>query len=151
MSHNGKYYKKTLKRNAVMSRNIASKLQLKVLRTNDSSNAVLNNNQVLYNNLTSIVERNLSEKEITNAEEQQECSSNNSQSETLQIFENPNSMENVTKPDFDISSSIDTAKELLLSKPQSSALPDIKKSNESKLVSYEICFLDFYFSSVKNG
>ena len=78
MSHNGKYYKKTLKRNAVMSRNIASKLQLKVLRTNDSSNAVLNNNQVLYNNLTSVVERNLSEKEITNAEEQQERSSNNS-------------------------------------------------------------------------
>ena len=93
----------------------------------------------------------MSEKEITNAEEQQERSSNNSQSETLQIFENPNSTENVTKPDFDISSSINTAKELLLSKPQSSALPDIKKSNESKLVLYEICFLDFYFSSVKNG
>ena len=69
----------------------------------------------------------------------------------MQVFENPNSKENVTKPDFDISSSIDTAKELLLSKPQSSAIPDIKKSNESKLVSYEICFLDFYFSSVKNG
>ena len=61
-----------------MSRNIDSMLQLKILRTNDSSNAVLNNNQVLYNNLTSVVERNLSEKEITNAEEQQERSSNNS-------------------------------------------------------------------------
>ena len=51
-------------------------------------------------------------------------------------------MENVSEPDFDISSSIDTAKELLLSKPQSSATPDLKKSNEPKLVSYEI---HFYF------
>ena len=92
-------------------------LQPEVLRTNDSSNAVLNNNQVLYNNLTSVVETNSSEKEITNAEEQQESSSNDSQSETLQIFENLNSMENVSESDFDISSSIDTAKELLLSKP----------------------------------
>ena len=55
------------------------------------------------------------------------------------------------KFDFDISSSIDTAKELLLSKPQSSATPDVKKNNESKLVYYEICFPDFCFSSVKNG
>ena len=55
-------------------------------------------------------------------------------------------MENVSEPDFDISSSIDTAKELLLSKPQSSATPDLKKSNEPKLVSYEIHFPDFYFS-----
>ena len=39
MSHNGKYYKKTLKRNVILSRNIASILQLKVLRTSDSSNA----------------------------------------------------------------------------------------------------------------
>ena len=46
---------------------------------------------------------------------------------------------------------IDTAKELLLSKPQSSATPDVKKSEESKLVSYEIRFPDFYFSSVENG
>ena len=46
-------------------------------------------------------------------------------------------MENVIKPDFDISSSIDTATN-----------PDVKKSNESKLVSYEIRFPDFYFSSV---
>ena len=83
MSHNGKYYKKTLKRNAVMSRNIASMSQPKVLRTNDSSNAVLNNNQVLYNNPTSIVETNSSEKEITNAEEQQESGSNDSQSESF--------------------------------------------------------------------
>ena len=64
MSHNWKYYKKTLKRNAVMSRNRSSMLQSKVLRTNDSSNAVLNNNQVLYNNLTSVAETNSSEKEI---------------------------------------------------------------------------------------
>ena len=119
MSHNGKYYKKTLKRNAVMSRNIASKLQLKVLRTNDSSNAVLNNNQVLYNNPSSLVETNSSEKDITNAEEQQESGSNGSQGETLQIFENLNSTENVSEPNFDISSSTDTAKELPLSKPQS--------------------------------
>ena len=126
-------------------------LQPEVLRTNDSSNAVLNNNQVLYNNLTSVVETNSSEKEITNAEEQQESGSNDSQSETLQIFENLNSTENVSEPDFDISSSIDTAKELLLSKPQSSATSDVKKSKESKLVSYEIRFPDFYFSSVENG
>ena len=59
--------------------NIAFMLQPKVLRTNDSSNAVLNNHQVLYNNLTSVVETNLSEKEI-NSEEQQERSSNDSQS-----------------------------------------------------------------------
>ena len=50
MSHKRKYYKKTLKTNAVMSRKIASMLQPKVLRANDSSNAGLNNNQVLYNN-----------------------------------------------------------------------------------------------------
>ena len=55
MSHNGKYYKKTLKRNAVMSRNTASMLQPKVFRANDSSNTVSNNNQVLYNNPTSVV------------------------------------------------------------------------------------------------
>ena len=71
--------------------------------------------------------------------------------ETLQIFENLNSTENVSEPDFDISSSIDTAKELPLSKAQSSATPDVKKSKESKLVLYEIPFLDFYFSSVENG
>ena len=56
------------------------------------------------------------------------------------MFENFNSMESVSKRDFDISSSIDTAKELPLSKLQSSATPDVKKSNESKLVSYEILF-----------
>ena len=120
MSHNGKYYKKTLKRNAAMSRNIASLLQPKVLRTNDSSNAVLNNNQVLYNNPTSVVETNSSEKEMTNAAEQQKSGSNDSQSETLQIFENLNSAGNVSEPDY-IASGIDTAKELPLSKPQSSA------------------------------
>ena len=114
MSHNWKYYKKTLKRNAVMSRNRSSMLQSKVLRTNDSSNAV---NQVLYNNLTSVAETNSSEKEIKNAEEQQESDSNDKKSETLQIFEILSSTENVNEPDFDISSSIDTAKELLLNKP----------------------------------
>ena len=67
-------------------------LQPKVLRANDSSNAVLNNNEVLYNNPTSVVETNSSGKEI-NAEEQQESGSNDSQSETLQIFENLNSTE----------------------------------------------------------
>ena len=96
--------------------NIASMLQPKVLGTNDSSNAILNNNQVLRNNLASVVETILSEKEI-NAEEQQESGSNDSQSETLQIFENLNSTENVSEPDFDISSSIGTNKELLHSKP----------------------------------
>ena len=67
MSYNGKYYKKTLKRNEVMSRNIASMFQMKVLRTNDLSNAILNNSQVLYNNPTSVVETNLGEEEITSA------------------------------------------------------------------------------------
>ena len=134
-----------------MLRNIASMLQPKVLRTNDSSNAVLNNNQVLYNNLTSVVETNSSEKEITNAEEQQESGSDDSQSKTLQKFENLNSPKIVSEPDFDISISIDAAKELPLSKPQSSATPDVKKSKESKLVSYGIWFPDFYFSSVENG
>ena len=76
-----------------MSRSIASMLQPKVLRANDSSNAVLNNNQVLYNNPTSIVETHSNEKEITNADEQQESCSNDSESETLQIFENLNSTE----------------------------------------------------------
>ena len=71
MSHNVKYYKKTLKRNAVKSRNIASMLQPKVFRANDSSNTVLNNNQVLYNNPTSVAETNLSEKEKSNSEKQQ--------------------------------------------------------------------------------
>ena len=79
--------------------NIASMLQPKVLGTNDSSNAVLNNNQVLCNNLASVVETISSEKEI-NAEEQQESGSNDSQSETLQIFENLNSMENVSEPEL---------------------------------------------------
>ena len=130
MSHNWKYYKKTLKRNAVMSRNRSSMLQSKVLRTNDSSNAV---NQVLYNNLTSVAETNSSEKEIKNAEEQQESESNDKKSETLQIFEILSSTENVNEPDFDISSSIDTAKELLLNKPRSFTTPDLKKSKESKL------------------
>ena len=100
-----------------MSGKIVSMLQPKVLRINDSSNAVLNNNQLLYNNLTSVVETNSSGKKVTNVEEQQESDSNDSQSETLQIFENLNSTENVSEPDFDISSSIDTNKELLHSKP----------------------------------
>ena len=43
-----------------MSRNIASMLQPKVMRTNDSSNAVLNSNQVLYNDMISVVETNYS-------------------------------------------------------------------------------------------
>ena len=57
-----------------MSRNIASILQPKVMRTNDSSNAVLNSNQVLYNDMISVFETNYSKKEI-NAEEQQQSSS----------------------------------------------------------------------------
>ena len=76
MAHNGKYYKKTLKRYAVMSRNTASMLQPKDIKANDSSNAVLSNNQVLYNNPSSVVETNSSEKEI-NAEEQQESGKSN--------------------------------------------------------------------------
>ena len=57
-----------------MSRNIASILQPKVMRTNDSSNAVLNSNQVLYNDMISVVETKNNKKEI-NAEEQQQSSS----------------------------------------------------------------------------
>ena len=57
-----------------MLRNLASILQPKLMRTNDSSNAVLNNNQVLYNDMASVVETNYSKKEI-NAEEQQQSSS----------------------------------------------------------------------------
>ena len=60
-------------------------------------------------------------------------------------------MENVSETNFDISNSIDTAKELPLSKRQSSTTTDVKKSKESKLVSYEIRFPDFYYSSVENG
>ena len=67
-------------------------------------------------------------KKITNAEEQQESGSNDSQSETLQIFENLNSTGNVSESDFDISGSIDTVKELPLSKAQSSTTPDVKKN-----------------------
>ena len=59
--------------------------------------------------------------------------------------------QNISEPDFDILSSIDTANELLLSKALSSATPDVKKSKESKLVSYEIHFPGFSFSSVENG
>ena len=51
--------------------------------------------------------------------------------ETLQIFENLNSTENVSEPDFGISSSTYTAKEFALSKLQSSATYDIKTSKES--------------------
>ena len=98
-----------IKRDTVMSRSIASMLLSKILKTTDLINAVFINNQVLYNNLTSVFETNSSEKEITNAEEQQESGSNDSQSETF----------------------------------QSSTTPDVKKSNESKLVSYEIIFLIF--------
>ena len=78
-----------------MLRNIASMLQPKVLRANDSRNAVLNNNQILHNNPTSFVETHSSEKEITNVDEQG-SGSNDSQSETLQIFENLNSTENIS-------------------------------------------------------
>ena len=78
-----------------MLRNIAFMLQPKVLRANDSRNAVLNNNQILHNNPTSFVETHSSEKEITNVDEQG-SGSNDSQSETLQIFENLNSTENIS-------------------------------------------------------
>ena len=67
-------------------------------------------------------------KKIINAEEKQESGSNHSQSETSQIFENLNSMENVSEPHSDISSSTDTAKKLPLRKPQSYAAPYGKKS-----------------------
>ena len=47
---------------------------------------------------------------MRSCEEQQESGSNDSQSETLQIFETLNSTENVSELDFDISHSIDTTK-----------------------------------------
>ena len=146
---------RNIKKKCSHVQNIVSMLQPNVLRTNDSSvyfydssNAVLNNNRILYNNLTSVAETNSSEKEI-NAEEQQKSGSNNCQSETLQIFENLNSTENVSEPDFDISNSVDTAQEFPLSNPQSSATYDVKTSKES--MKYEIRFPDFYFSFVDNG
>ena len=111
MSHYGNYYNENIKEKCGHFKEHRFMLQVEVLKTNDSSNAVLNNNQVFYNNLT-VVEANSSEKEITNAEEQQESGSNDSQWETLQIFENLNSRESISEPDFDISGSIDTAKEL---------------------------------------
>ena len=52
-----------------MLTNIASMLQLDVLRANDSGNAVLNNNKALHNNQTSVIETNSDEKEIPNTEE----------------------------------------------------------------------------------
>ena len=100
-------------------------------------------NQVLYNNTTSVVETKTSEKEITNAEEQQQSDSNDSQSETLQIFENLNSTENVIKPDFDISNSIDTTKELPLSKPKFSTIPDVKKVMSPNWYHMKYVFLIF--------
>ena len=131
-----------------MLRNIASMLQPKVLRTKDSSNAVLNNNHVLYNNLISVIETNSSEKN-------KKCWGATRKwfkwQPKWKFFKNLNSTENVSEPGLDISSSIDIAKELLLSKPQSSTTPAVQKSKESKLVSHEICFPDFYFSSVENG
>ena len=125
----------TLKRNVVMLRNIASMLQTKVLRTNDSGNAVLNNNQVPYNNPTSVVETNSSEKEKTNAQEQQGSGSNDSQS-VLYRYLKISILRKMLVNQILISEIVlNTAKELRLSKPQSSATPDVKKSNESKLVS----------------
>ena len=100
-------------------------------------------NQVLYNNTTSVVETKTSEKEITNAEEQQQSDSNDSQSETLHIFENLNSTENVIKPDFDISNSIDTTKELPLSKPKFSTIPDVKKVMSPNWYHMKYVFLIF--------
>ena len=101
-------------------------------------------NQVLYNNTTSVVETKTSEKELTNAEEQQESDSNDSQSETLQILENLNSTENVIKPDFDISNSIDTTKELPLSKPKFSTIPDVKKVMSPNWYHMKYVFLIFF-------
>ena len=106
-------------------------------------------NQVLYNNTTSVVETKTSEKEITNAEEQQESDSNDSQSETLQIFENLNSTENVIKPDFDISNSIDTTKELPLSKPKFSTIPDVKKVMSPNWYHMKYVFLIFISSLLR--
>ena len=106
-------------------------------------------NQVLYNNTTSVVETKTSEKEITNAEEQQQSDSNDSQSETLQIFENLNSTENVIKPDFDISNSIDTTKELPLSKPKFSTIPDVKKVMSPNWYHMKYVFLIFISSLLR--
>ena len=91
------HYNKTLKRNSSHAEEHSFHVATEsFLRANDSRNAVLNNNQVLYNNPTSFVETHSSEKEITNVDEEQESGSNDSQSETLQIFENLNSTENIS-------------------------------------------------------
>ena len=63
------------------------------------------------------------------------------ESQILQIFENLNSTENISEPDFDILSSIDTAKELLLSKPQSSTIPDVKSPNWYHMKYFVLIFI----------
>ena len=145
MPHSGRYYKKTLKRNAVMSRNIASMLQPKVLRTNDSSNAVLNNNQILYNNpLVFLKQTRVKKKKMLR---------NNKKAVQMTAKVKLYGYLKISIPWKMFMNQIFIFQVVLipLSKPQSSSTPDIKKSNDSKLVSYEIRFPDFYLSSVKNG
>ena len=71
--------------------------------------------------------------------------------ETLQIFENLNSTENISEPDFDISSSIDTEKEFPLSKLQSSATPDVKKSKDPNCYHMKYVFLIFISPLLRVG
>ena len=52
---------------------------------------------------------------------------------------------------FQVAYSILTLPKNYCSANQSSATPDVKKSKEFKLALYEICFPNFYFSSVENG
>ena len=60
-------------------------------------------------------------------------------------------MENVREPDIDISSSIDTAKELLLSKPQSFQNLVVKKHNKYKQYHMKYVFLIFISPLLRVG
>ena len=60
-------------------------------------------------------------------------------------------MENVREPDIDISSSIDTAKELLLSKPQSFQNLVVKKRNKYKQYHMKYVFLIFISPLLRVG
>ena len=67
------------------------------------------------------------------------------------MFENLNSTENVSEPDFTISRSINTAKELPLSKPQSSATPDVKKVKSPNWYHMKNVFLIFISPLLRMG
>ena len=74
-------------------------------------------------------------KKKTNAQEQQGSGSNDSQSVLYRYLKISILRKILVNQILIFEIVLNTAKELPLSKPQSSATPDVKKSNESKLVS----------------